>query len=242
MLADPETYLWVDPSAGAGAFLSQLPSPRVGFDLAPADFESRQADFLDWVPPEGFPRRIVVGNPPFGRNASLAIRFFNHAAQHAEIVAMILPRSIRKPSLRRRLDRMFHLVDEVLLPDNAFFCDGKPAAVRTVFQVWERGEVRREETAAAATHPDFSFCRSADAADFAIRRVGGGAGRIFDDPRDRSVQSHHFVRAEACDAVTLLDRFRRLDFDEARADVVAVPSIARPDIVSLYTALLATGG
>lgn len=234
--------LWIEPSAGSGAFLELMPKMSIGLDLVPAADGFTYADYLDWTPPGGFQRHVVVGNPPFGRNTSTAVAFFNRAAEHAQVIAMILPRSVRKPSLRRRLDAMFHLVDEILLPSGAFFYDGKPASVRTVFQIWERRDHPRVEAPVRTSHPDLVFCDAAEA-EFAIRRVGGVAGRIFDDPAHRSPNSHLFVKAaEGVSAEWLRERFAQLDFSEVREDSVAHYSVAQSDVVALYEALLAAKG
>lgn len=231
--------LWIEPSAGAGAFLELMPKASIGLDLVPAADGVTYADYLDWTPPSGFQRHVVVGNPPFGRNTSTAVAFFNRAAEHADVIAMILPRSVRKPSVRRRLDEKFHLVDEILLPSGAFVYEGKPASVRTVFQIWERRDHARVEAPVRINHPDFDFCDAAEAV-FAIRRVGGVAGRIFDDPAHRSPTSHHFVKAaEGVSAERLRDRFAKLDFSEVREDSVAHYSVSMNDVVALYEALLA---
>ncbi|OOY14466.1 hypothetical protein [Thioclava sp. DLFJ4-1] len=234
--------LWIEPSAGSGAFLDLMPKASIGLDLVPAADGITYADYLDWTPPSGFQRHVVVGNPPFGCNADKAIAFFNRAAEHAQVIAMILPRSVRKSSVRRRLDAMFHLVDEVLLPSGAFFYEGKPASVRTVFQIWERRDHARVEAPVRINHPDFVFCDAAEA-EFAIRRVGGVAGRIFDDLAHRAPNSHLFVKAaEGVSAERLRDRFAQLDFSEVREDSVAHYSVAKSDVVALYEALLAAKG
>ncbi|OOY06950.1 hypothetical protein [Thioclava sp. F36-7] len=234
--------LWIEPSAGAGAFLELMPKTSIGLDLVPAADGVTYADYLDWTPPSGFQRHLVVGNPPFGRNTSTAVAFFNRAAEHADVIAMILPRSVRKPSVRRRLDEKFHLVDEILLPSGSFLYEGKPASVRTVFQIWERRDDARVEAPACISHPDFVFCDAAEA-EFAIRRVGGVAGRIFNDLARRSPNSHLFVKA--ADGVTperLRERFAQLDFSEVREDSVAHYSVAKSDVVVLYEALVIAEG
>ncbi|WGT52614.1 hypothetical protein [Thioclava nitratireducens] len=234
--------LWIEPSAGAGAFLELMPKMSIGLDLVPAADGVTYADYLDWTPPSGFQRHVVVGNPPFGRNTSTAVAFFNRAAEHAQVIAMILPRSVRKSSVRRRLDAMFHLVDEILLPSGAFVHEGKPVSVRTVFQIWERRDHARVEAPVRTSHPDFVFCDAAEA-EFAIRRVGGVAGRIFDDLAHRAPNSHIFVKAaEGVSAERLRDRFAQLDFSEVREDSVAHYSVAKSDVVALYEALVIAEG
>ena len=45
--------LYLEPSAGAGAFLAQMPEPRLGIDIAPAATDILKQDFLEWLPPSG---------------------------------------------------------------------------------------------------------------------------------------------------------------------------------------------
>ena len=129
-------WLWVEPSAGGGAFLDQLPYPRLGLDISPARPDLAPADFLHWQPGPAAQKIAVVGNPPFGKNASLARRFFDHAAQFADVVAFILPRTFEKPQFVNRLARNMHLVRSVTLDEASFELEGSPYAVPTVFQVW----------------------------------------------------------------------------------------------------------
>ncbi|KEO60030.1 hypothetical protein DT23_15000 [Thioclava indica] len=100
----------------------------------------------------------------------------------------------------------------------------------------------RFEAPVCTSHPDFVFCDAAEA-EFAIRRVGGVAGRIFDDPAHRSPSSHLFVKAaEGVSAEHLRDRFTQLDFSEVREDAVAHYSVAQSDVVALYAALITAEG
>ena len=130
---DPADFLMVEPSAGTGVFFDLLPHGSLGFDLEPKYSGIQKADFLktticgDW-------KVAVIGNPPF----KLAVPFFNHAAQRANVIAMIMPRSVRKASIENRLDRGFHLIHEEIVPDDAFFFLGKRRNVPAVFQIWER--------------------------------------------------------------------------------------------------------
>ena len=127
----------VEPSAGTGSFFKLLPSRSLGYDVEPKHPGIRQADFLtveirsEW-------KVAVIGNPPFGKNASMAVRFFNHAAREARIIAMIVPRTFRKAKIQNRLDRNFHLVREVAVPKNAFVFRNRRYDVPTIFQIWER--------------------------------------------------------------------------------------------------------
>lgn len=231
---------WVEPSAGAGAFLAQLPYPRVGLDLQPAADEVMEADFLQWHP-SSTPLPIagpiagpfaVVGNPPFGKNSSLAVQFFNHAATFADLIAMILPRTFRKPSVINRLDQRFHLRDEFLLQPHAFEFEGVPYDVPTVFQVWVRAMPLRALIAQQKTHSDFTFVRNASDADFALQRVGANAGRVKYDAARVSPSSHYFIKAHCAEAAS--NAFAELDWNSVKHDTAGNPSLSKADVVMVY--------
>lgn len=158
-MVDCERYnLVVEPSAGAGDFFDRLPSSkRVGIDLSPANAGIQKGDFLDFVP-ETTENVLTVGNPPFGKNSSLAVKFFNHAAQFSDCIAFIVPRTFRKPSVINRLHTNFHLVEQEILPLDSFYTpSGESYMVPTVFQVWEKRKETREVMEILTTHSDFEF-------------------------------------------------------------------------------------
>ena len=55
VLPDLSADLYLEPSAGDGAFLSLMRAPRIGLDVAPAAVGIETADFLTWSPlrPQG---------------------------------------------------------------------------------------------------------------------------------------------------------------------------------------------
>jgi len=75
------TDLLIEPSAGDGSFIQGMRglSPNCAFyDIAPANSEITRLDFLEYVNSshENISQKIhVIGNPPFGRQSSLAIKF-----------------------------------------------------------------------------------------------------------------------------------------------------------------------
>lgn len=238
--------LYLEPSAGDGAFLTQMPQPRIGIDIAPANPEVATADFLTWMPSESLGNIVVVGNPPFGRNAALAIQFFNHASVFADVIAMIMPASLMKGSMQNRLNAKFGLVSELPLPAELFRVDGQLHPVNTVFQIWKRSDVLRPKAIATTTHADFTFVKNVQEADFVVRRVGGRAGDILTVPTPGKVvptgyasTSNLFIKACGIDPVRLETRFRNMDFSGVRCCTAAIPSVSKGEIVTLYNALLA---
>jgi hypothetical protein len=170
-----------------------------------------------------------IGNPPFGKNAKLAISFFNHAASQSDVIAFILSRTFRKTATINRLDDRFHLAHEELVPANAFIFEGKTRSVPTVFQIWVRQESRRAQLQIIRTHPDFKFTSRAKA-DFAIQRVGKRAGRVHHELW-RSGQAHYFIEGDVEDVMKDLGPA----FTTVAQDTAGMPSLAKSEIVSMYS-------
>jgi predicted RNA methylase len=242
---DPGDFFMIEPSAGRGPFLRLMPRPRLGIDLDPQCAEARKADFLELSPefleacaPAG-KRIAVIGNPPFGRNSQLAWKFFNRAAKAADVIAFILPMSVRKAGVENRLDDDFHLVAEWVIPDQAFWFQGKRVSVRTVFQIWERRRYRRPLRLIRHSHPHFLFTGAGDKrANLAIQRIGASAGRVFDDPAGKNPSSHHFLYATGAARTILMS----LNYMEMARNCVSIPSLSQAEIVELYSAALLNNG
>ncbi|MDX5985057.1 SAM-dependent methyltransferase [Sphingomonas echinoides] len=225
---DPARYLMIEPSAGTGSFYKLLPPGSLAYDIDPKYPGIIKADFLTVHIKSSRPRAII-GNPPFGKNASMAVKFFNHAARQADVIALIVPRSFRKASIENRLDRYFHLVREEVVPDNAFLFRGKPYNVPAIFQIWERRSEPRQLRPVETRHPDFEFT-TPERADFVIQRVGARAGRVHRD-FSRSPNSHYFIKAVAPGVEAIM---RKLDFASVAGNVAGNPSLSRSEIVALY--------
>jgi predicted RNA methylase len=240
-LPDLKADLYVEPSAGAGAFLSQMPEPRLGIDVEPAVIDILKHDFLEWLPPVGTGSVAVIGNPPFGARGAEAVHFFNHAAKFADIIALIMPASFMKASNQQRLDPCFHLVSELPLPDEPFLFEGRFRRVSTVFQIWcRRSYMRAKATKRVLTHPDFVFVRNLSEADFVMRRVGAHAGKIMSVPAEDvaskgySPNSNFFISADGIEPELLRKRFQALQIDHIRRQSVAAYSVSKSDLVAAY--------
>ncbi len=136
-----EEYQFVEPGAGAGAFYDLLPDDRrTGLDILPMRDEFERCDFLTWAPTPG--RYAVIGNPPFGYRAWLALAFVNHAATFADYAGLILPMAFQsdgKGSPKHRVTGM-RLIHSAPLPAGSFiYPDGREAKINALWQVWQRG-------------------------------------------------------------------------------------------------------
>jgi hypothetical protein len=141
--ARPSDYKFIEPSAGNGAFLDLLPAERrIGIDIMPQMPEVEAHDFLSWsIKPNGY-RYAVIGNPPFGYRAWLALAFMNHAASFADYVGMILPMAFQsdgKGSPKHRVVGMELLHSEVLPSDSFTDAYGNGVKVNALWQIWKKG-------------------------------------------------------------------------------------------------------
>jgi hypothetical protein len=197
------SWLWIEPSAGGGAFLRAMPPGvrHVGVDIEPGGPGIVQADFLNWSAPAAEQqRKVIIGNPPFGRQGSLAKKFIMRACSSvgADIVAFVLPRSFVKPSMSRAFPLRFHCLLSEELAANSFEVNGLSHDVPCVFQIWERREVDRQveigEEPEGFEYVGAGATAGAEA-HIAFRRVGVNAGRCFLMGEGAfSAQSHYFLR------------------------------------------------
>jgi len=192
----PLNYQWIEPSAGNGVFLKTLPETfdKVGIDLDPKSPDIQQGDFLSWVPTTE-KKRIFFGNPPFGRQGSLAKSFIKHSAEHADIIAFILPRSFVKPSMSRAFPLNFHCIHSEELEKNAFEVNKAEYDVPCVFQIWEKRATPRS-VAPAAKESGFEYVKYGQAFHIAFKRAGGLAGKCYPSGQDYNAQYHNFLKLE----------------------------------------------
>jgi hypothetical protein len=237
--------LIVEPSAGNGSFLNQIPSnKKIGIDISPEHPDIIKQDFFDYHPPPEHKNILVIGNPPFGRISSLAIKFFNHSAKWANAIAFIIPRTFRKTSIQNRLDVRFHLVYDEELP-NRPCCFSPAMAVKCCFQIWEKKDIQRDFVDLPKKHNDWEFLKLGEKdasgqptppanADFALRAYGSTIGEIKTEglPYLRP-KSWHWIKSNI-DKDTLIDRLGKLDYSKSE-NTARQNSMGRAELVNLYS-------
>ena len=242
--------LIIEPSAGNGSFFLQIPSDKkIGIDILPEDENIIKQDFLDYYPPENKEIILVIGNPPFGRVSSLAIKFFNHSAKWATVIAFIIPRTFRKISVQNRLDDRFHLVYDEEIP-NKPCCFTPEMSVKCCFQIWEKKENKRELLELPKTHNDWEFLKLGKRdsawqptpplnADFALRAYGGKIGEIKTEGlNELRPKSWHWFKSNI-DKNILIDRLAKLDYSNS-VNTARQNSMGRAELVALYTEYMDT--
>lgn len=225
VIPNPGGLHWIEPAAGAGAFVDALKGlvPEVdvtALDIAPGRADIQKADFLTWNGGGASQNALAssaatvfFGNPPFGRQAATARRFIGRAAElGASWIAFILPLSFEKPSMQRAFPLLYHKRLSFRLNSHAFLVNGEPHDVPCVFQVWERMAQPRVVAEVVQPH-NFEFVKSTAAHDIVVRRVGVYAGRTFLTGGLHSPQSHYFIKITvACDKNRVVERMNQHTF------------------------------
>jgi len=224
----------VEPSVGNGVFYNLFdPTKRIAIDIDPKIDGAIQMDFLKW---DCLVRGniITIGNPPFGKNSNLAVDFFNHSATFSNVIGFILPKTFRKNSFVKQLDKSFHLVYDDDVPKNSFVFNGKPYDVSCCFQIWQRQENPRQAIKvldATKTRDYFEFVEPS-ACDFIVQRVGVKAGQIIIDQKDKYTTKNFFYIKSKHE--TTLSIFQSIDFNKVKHNTVGYPSVSKKEIFELF--------
>lgn len=235
--------LIIEPSAGNGSFIAgikSLTSNYKFYDLEPENGEISKQDYLLYDSKNakrGAGRIHTLGNPPFGRQSSMAIKFIKKSCEFSDSVSFILPKSFKKDSLRKTFPLNFHLVFEVDLPEKSFLVDGVEHNVPCIFQIWEKKTTNRiVNEKVEPLH--YMFVNKTENPDISFRRVGVNAGTIDTRINEKSIQSHYFIKFT--NGKSIADNIAQLatityDFN----NTVGPKSISKQELILSFNAALA---
>ena len=232
---DPINDVIVEPSAGNGAFIPEITrvfKNALFYDIEPEHPSIKKANYLLLDLPLSIGKTHVIGNPPFGRQSSLAIQFIKKSALFADSISFILPKSFKKDSMQRHFPPKFHLVFQQDLSQNSFLQDGLSTDVPCVFQIWQKREEERVLAAKLETNPSlFQFVKIDEDPDISFRRVGVNAGTIdTKDLDNKSVQSHYFIKfGPTVDKKEFIEKMREIQY--AQDNTVGPKSIGKQEII-----------
>lgn len=148
--------LFVEPSAGNGAFSSILPAGSIALDLDPRSETIEKMDFLTWntlsdnriaSAKESDKKIVAIGNPPYGARGWMALSFLNKCSEFADYCFFLLPMSFAsdgKGSPKYRVVGMRNVESEEILREQFVLDGGKSNKLNVVWQTWERGSNVRE--------------------------------------------------------------------------------------------------
>ena len=188
----------IEPSAGSGAFLDKLSNFDFdAFDIEPAESKHTilKQDFLQLDLNTYSKSLAFIGNPPFGRQSSIAKKFIKKISncEKTKLIAFILPKSFKKDSMQKCFNLYFSLDDEFDLPNNSFTINNKIHDVPCIFQVWIRRDKKRYVTPTQEPK-SFTYVKKHETPQFSLRRVGVYAGLLSEETENKSEQSHYFIK------------------------------------------------
>lgn len=237
-----ENDICIEPSAGNGSFINGIKGLFTKYrfyDLKPENDEIIEQDYLEFnyktliEPHNG--KIHVIGNPPFGRQSSLAIKFIKKSSEYCDSISFILPKSFKKNSLKRHFPLNFHLLYEYDLPKNSFVIDKKEHDVPCVFQIWVKKDVKRL-VPKKLTPTKYKFVKKTEEHDISFRRVGVNAGYISKDTSDKSIQTHYFIKFDAGITDVLFNKLKNIIYD-CKNNTCGPKSISKQELINEFNKL-----
>ncbi len=236
---DLQEDYFIEPSAGNGSFskiLDKSCSNVLSYDIEPKHSSIKEMDFLtlDYIP---INKTHVIGNPPFGRQSSLAKQFIKKSCEFATSIGFILPKSFKKESCKKAFPSIFHLIFEMDLPKKSFYLsDNISHDVPCVFQIWVKMDNPRIiPITEIPTY--YKFVSKLENPSFAIRRVGGTAGILSIDSNDKNPQSHYFIKlGDHIDLYKFINLYKQIVFDTD--NTVGPKSISKQEFIYALNQLI----
>jgi predicted RNA methylase len=234
--------LIIEPSAGNGSFIENikmLSNNYKFYDLEPEHTDIYKQDFLELdykKLKDKYSNIHIIGNPPFGRQASLAIKFIKKCCLFSNSISFILPKSFKKDSMKKFFEQHYHLICEIDLLEKSFLVNNIECDVPCVFQIWQFKEINREKVNKEIP-VNFKFVKKEDKPDISFRRVGVNAGTIMKEIDDKSQQSHYFIKFT--NKETIDENIKKLISIKYKFNNTVGPkSISKPELINEFNKIL----
>jgi len=236
----------VEPSAGSGVFynlLLTLSNNVLMYDIKPEHENVICRDYL-CISNQEIKNNLnsgkihVIGNPPFGRQSSLAIKFIKKSCSFSDTISFILPKSFKKDSMKKAFTPNFHLLQEIELDKNSFTVNGDDHDSPCIFQIWEKRNSPRYIPV-----PDepigYHFVKKDKSPMLSVRRVGGTAGHVDTCIDTKSEQSHYFI---VIDEVLLIEKIPDIilllnGITHEFNNTVGPKSLSKPEIIIKFNTI-----
>jgi predicted RNA methylase len=233
---NPNKATWVEPAGGTGNFIVAAQIAGItkikSWDIEPKSAGIVKGNFLEQDLSKLARPLIVYGNPPFGRNNSLAVKFFNHASEHADVIAFLVPRSWRKWSVHNKLDKRFELVSDIdvsvnFVDEGEAEINGGKSTLKTCYQVWKRlsSTVLRKPVEVE----DRGYIKKVgfEDADVSMTVFGHGCGKVKRDFPRVSNSTQMFLQAEEY----VIRALEKIDFSEFYERTAYVEALSIKEIM-----------
>ena len=234
--------LIIEPSAGNGSFIENIKTLSTNYkfyDLEPEHNEVSKQDFLDFdykKLKQKFTNIHIIGNPPFGRQASMAIKFIKKCCLFSNSISFILPKSFKKDSMKKSFEKHYHLIYEIDLLEKSFLVNGIESDVPCIFQIWQYKKKTRNKRNKKIPL-NFKFVKKEDSPDISFRRVGVNAGTIMKEINNKSFQSHYFIKFTNNKTIDEnIEKLKLIKFNFN--NTVGPKSISKPELIDEFNKLL----
>ena len=234
------TDLIIEPSAGNGAFIDiikNMSTNHLFYDLFPEHDEINKQDYLD-LDINNFCNSKnnihTIGNPPFGRQSSLAIKFIKQSCKFSNSISFILPKSFKKDSLKKHFPANFHLIFQYDLPEYSFIVNNIDTNVPCIFQIWIK-KINNRIIPLKLEPINFSFVKKNEEPDFSFRRVGVYAGKIDTFIDTQSIQSHYFIKLKKFNN-NIINKLSQIQFN--CDNTVGPNSISKQELIIEFNNIL----
>jgi predicted RNA methylase len=235
--------LCIEPSAGNGSFIHGIKSlfnNYLFYDVEPENSEIIKQDYLTFdyksIDKKPNSKVHVVGNPPFGRQSSLAIKFIKKSCEYCDSVSFILPKSFKKDSLKKHYPPNFHLIYEYDLPSNSFLIDKKKHDVPCIFQIWIKKKVKRIIPLKKKPNK-YKFVKKTDSHDISFRRIGVNAGDMDKETENKSIQSHYFIKFDIELTDDLFSKLNQIQYT-CKDNTCGPKSISKQELIKEFNKII----
>lgn len=233
--------LIIEPSAGNGVFIpliKKISDNYLFYDIKPDNKEIIKQDYLKLNTKKillNNNKIHIIGNPPFGRQSSLAIKFIKKSCEFCDTISFILPKSFKKNSMRNKIPLNFHLIFQKDLPNNSFIINKNSYNVPCVFQIWVKKNFKRKKQTKVISKY-FNFVKKNQNPDIAIRRIGVNAGKLYINISDRNENSHYFLKIikNKNKIIKLLQQNKYNKFN----NTVGPQSISKSELINYYIKII----
>lgn len=239
--------LCIEPSAGNGAFINLIKKifkNYLFYDILPEHNSIIQQDYLllnlnnifDLKLEKNINKIHVIGNPPFGRQSSLAIKFIKKSCEYCDTLSFILPKSFNKESLKKHFPLNFHLVQSIDLLSNSFYYNEKNYNIPCIFQIWIKKDNQRNIIENEQPFK-YQFVKKDKQHDISFRRVGVNAGEISKNTDNKSIQSHYFIKF---DNELTEDKYNQLSniIFNCKNDTCGPKSISKQELIKEFNKII----
>lgn len=196
---------FVEPSAGNGAFSSLISC--MAYDVEPKHDEIEKKN---WFEIELSQKNICVfGNPPFGERNNLSKAFITHALAMpgVRIIGFVLPEVFCKYTYQKIFPINWGLIDELILPQNAFLLNDKEYSVPCVFQIWQKN--LRKPVDKRTSCDDFDIVSRNDAPDLFV--FGAAPQKIITPDEVNKNNRGYFLKIKT-DKTEIIQRFKTINW------------------------------